>query len=185
MNAFVEVIDEGQSDKYGAEEAAERRVGDAVQAKRLVRKNAALEAGEYASGINQSEAIADRAREEDAFVAKIEVPFWFRDKDDEVAETFNGQDRITALVEDYSEKAWRIVASERHDVGGGMVLGWEWTFLPKSVATVVRVGGWSSPRESREFYDELGDAMRRKREERKQEMEDADGWEERMDALDA
>lgn len=185
MNPYVEVTSEGQSEKYGAEEAAERRVGDATQARRLVRRNAALEAEEYASRLNDSERIAERARDEGAVVAKVEVPFWFRDKDEEVAETFNGQDRITALVEDYSEDAWRIIASERDDISGGKVLGWEWTFLPKSVATVITVGGWSSPRESREFYEELAEARKQKMEERRREHEEADGWEEKMEALDA
>lgn len=181
-DAHIAVVDEGERTKYTPEEYVDEG-GSPLTAKLLTYKNAALAEGQLGDEVQHNDHVVDRADEEDAVVARIEVPYWFRQKDDEVAETFDGDDRMTALVEDYSDKAWRIIAGEE-GIGGDFWFTWEWTFVPKSVARVTLPAGWSDPAEAKDLHDRFGELERELREAREEAWENADDWEEKLEVVD-
>lgn len=181
----IRVTDDGETDsyeptEYGAEASYTRAV-------RLIRNGIAYEQDELREQDNlHNEDVLARAKEEDdSFYGTIRVPFWFRDDDEEVRETFDGDDRVTGVVEDYSEKAWRIIAVEDNHGRAGVYWHYAWTFVPKSLGTVTRAVGWSGVEEARRAAADVREARQEAKEARDQEWEDADDWEERLEVLDA
>ena len=150
----VTVEDEGEKRTYQPNDAVQSGISRNTIAI-LARKQARLADGSMEDDVMHNDEIVTRARDEGCFVAEISVSYWMRKNDDEIAETFDGDDKITALVEDYSDDAWRIVAKQQRGLSGDYWFTWAWTFLPKSQSTVVRVEGVETVDEAWELRDSL------------------------------
>lgn len=147
----IEIEAEGDSHSFSPQEYADsdETLGSSARANKLLRTQHLVESEELPEEVQHNPDVAERALEEGAFYARISVPFWFKKDDDEVYDTFGDDDAIYAMVEDYSDGAWRIIASETSSMGDQW-FNWEWTFVPKSLTTVTRatVSG-------EESYDDL------------------------------
>ena len=178
----VIIESEGERMEMSVEEYVEETRRDAGTAI-LARNQGFIAEGVLSEKVRHNEKVVNRAMEEEGVrFARIRVPFWFRQQDEEVAETFEQDDEIYALVEDYSEKAWRIIASE-NSAPGDIIFNYEWTFIPKSLATVT----WVDVRnigEAEKIGREAHEVSRRIREEEEEAFENADGWEEKLEEVE-
>lgn len=144
-----------------------------------------LAEGLLAEDVVDNKRIVERATEEDVFVGRVDVPGWLvNDKDGLTRSTGSVHPGATitvdGLVEDYSEKAFRVVARE-DDVHGDAVYHYAWAFLPKSQVTVTRVEGVEDR--------EAGWAFQRAAQEARRAHRDAGGeewsWDKDDDAAEA
>lgn len=182
--AIVRVNDEGQAEDYTLTEYTDAG-GSMTTAITLLRDAALAAEGALADDVRHNAGVVERAMEEDCSVVRIAVPFWFRQKDDEVAETFGSEDSIYALVEDYSDKAWRIIASRTTSMGDRWY-NYEWTFVPKSMSTVTSVVGFTDPEDAREALHEARSIRQDQWQQEKDDWESAKegGWEDMLDHVD-
>lgn len=185
MNTNIRVTDEGESRDLEIPAYCDEG-GSPATARRLIQYGMMVSEGQLAGYAEHNADVVERAQEEDCFYARISVPFWFRQDDDEVAETFDGDDRINALVEDYSDSAWRIIASETNSGRAGVWFNYEWTFVPKSLATVTRAVGWTSADDAKDAIDVAREIERQIREQDQEEWERAQeqGWEAMLDHVE-
>ena len=143
MTPKIRVYDEGEvSVRDIAKTVADREIGiNTIRS--LLDVQAYLDEGILEGAVDRQQGVVERSLEEDVFAGKVYVPGWFVNEDDELSEEYGsmhpgGTLEIEGLVEDYSEKAFRIVARKEPDIPG-LVYEYEWTFLPKSVVTLVRL----------------------------------------------
>lgn len=190
MTYTVSVTDEGQTTEYDvAEYAAEKRSHAGICL--LADKQVALQQDELTERVQHNEGVVERAKEEDVFVARVELPGWFIFKDDELKEEF-GDDvghkgdtlRVTVLAEDYSEKAWRIIGREQSALAGDYWFTYAWNFVPKSVVRMTRVEGLTGDEDLLDLRDEARGAAKEARERRDRKFEEADGWEEKLEEVE-
>ena len=157
-SVYVEIADGGDVDHYSLSEYVHEG-GSASALSVIAAKQAMLSDGTLVDEVQHNEHVVERAIDEGAFVARVSIPYWFVNKDDEVQDTFGAKhENVTCLVEDYSEKAWRVIAQDA-GAHGDSWFNWAWTFLPKSVVRVTHVEGvedrdhyWD------DLYDEIHDA---------------------------
>lgn len=145
MKPSIQVIedDEEQTAEIG-NAIAEREVGiNTVNG--LITATGYHEEDRLLDAVKRNADVVERALEEDVFVGEIRIPGWFVNNDEELSEEHGHQHpgaslRIRGLVEDYSDKAWRIVAAERDELPG-LIYEYEWTFVPKSQVAMIRLLG--------------------------------------------
>lgn len=165
--------------EYGVEEFVEQG-GSAATVSLVAKDQAMLDSGELPEYVRHNPEVVERAMEEDVFVAEVKFQGWLVNDDDDnpeswqkahPGETLSGR----FLVEDYSEKAWRLIAEE---MGGtaGTWYNYRWVFIPKSKSRLFRVRGV----ESRDHADEVGS---RAHEEYRERM--SDGWEESLERMES
>lgn len=152
----VKIHSEGEVEELTPDEA-----DDAKLKAPLVRKMARLDAyteDELAKAVKHNENVVRRAFEEDdVHVANFSVAYWLEKEDDEVGEMMENRSRVTGLVEDYSEDAWRVIATEVDAFGGDFWFSYEWTFMPKSASTVMWVE--SDNEELEDYYGETEEVL--------------------------
>jgi len=159
----VTTVEEYTVDEYHAEG------GNLSTITSLLDVQAYIAEGTLASTVMRREDIVERAMEEDVFAAKIEIPGWFVNGDDELAETFGNVHpgatvTMKGLTEDYSEKAWRVIAVEDENAPG-LSYDYEWTFLPKSVVKLFRLSGINGIEDADKMSNLVVEVRRRKEEE--------------------
>lgn len=160
VEATVTVTDEAEVTNYSISEALDGGIS-ANRLNVLASKQGQLEQGCLEDTVQHNPEVVSRARDEGCFVASISVSYWMRSNDDEIAETFDGNDRILALVEDYSDDAWRIVGKQQSGLSGDFWFTWAWTFVPKSQSTVVQMDGVDSEEAAWKLRDEINDTSGR------------------------
>lgn len=155
VEATVTVTDEAEVTNYSISEALDGGIS-ANRLNVLASKQGQLETGCLKDTVQHNPEVVERARDEGCFVASISVSYWMRSNDDEIAETFDGNDRILALVENYSDDAWRIVGKQETTMRGrSSWFTWAWTFVPKSQSTVVQMKGVDSEEAAWELRDQI------------------------------
>jgi hypothetical protein len=177
----IVVNDEGEQNEYSLDEyvnETRRWAGTSVMAQ----TEAALQRGDLPEKVRHNDHVVERAMEEDdVHYARLRVPYWFVQKDDEARELMGRDDQKDVLIEDYSEKAWRVIASETDSMAGDQWFNYEWVFLPKSVVTVTHM---EMEDHSRDAVDEIVSDIHSSEEEFEDEWDDMD-WEEKADAVEA
>lgn len=183
MTGTIHNFDEGESESMSIEEYIEEG-GSPNFASIMVREQDLLESGQLIDEVQHNSNIVKRAIDEGAFFGKIRVPFWFRQDDEEVNEAFDGEDSMQGLIEDYSEKAWRIIAKKQTGLSGDRWYTWSWTFVPKSLSQVLRAEAPKGEKERLDIEEAIYEVRKAKREKEEEAWEKADGWEEKLEQIE-
>jgi hypothetical protein len=181
MNPTVTVIDEGVRTEYELIQAINEGVSIPT-VKSLLDVQTALDEEMLVSSVDRNSHVAERAVEENVFAGQIILPGWFVNNDAELSDKYGEMHpgarlTIEGLVEDYSEPSWRVVASRDVELPG-LIFEYEWTFLPKSVVTLIRLDGIGDMVTA----DRVSEAINRYRRNKTDEWADIT-WQEMLEAL--
>lgn len=177
MDPKVRIYDEGDVQELGIGEFVKLH-GYGIRP--LIEQEAYLAEDALTNAVSRREDVVERALEEDVFAAKVYVPGWFVNNDDELIEEHGKHHpgatlKLEGLVEDYSDAAFRVVAT-RMDELPELVYEYEWTFLPKSVVRLVRLVNVDSI-ETADRVNKVMSEIRR----REDEAWDSMTWDEKLE----
>lgn len=157
-----------------------REGGSGVTVSLLARDQSLLETGRLVEMCDHNTDVVERALQEDVFVGEARFKGWLVNDKQNAVDAWGEQHPGATLsgrflIEDYSEKAWRLVAEE---IGGmsGRWFGYRWVFLPKSQCRVTRVVGVDS--------EEVADDVSAEAHEAERAIRDA-GWEAQLDTIES
>lgn len=167
----------GERSAFGVEEYVAEK-GSRALVSVIARVNAQIATGTLRDEVRRNEHVVDRALQEDGvFYGKVVLPYWL------AQDKMKGQTHIEGLVEDYSPKAWRVIATEA-DSFGSTWFSYTWAFLPKSQVTVTTVEGIESIEDAREFTSRSIKADAEARKAHDEAWEAAESWEEKLALVD-
>lgn len=178
-----QIVDEGDKTTVEVGEWFSEHCGSHYLVNELLDQTAYLAEDMLVDAVDAQEGVVERALEEPVFVATVRIPGWFVNGDDELSEEHGSMHpgdhlEMTGLVEDYSDKAWRVIARKK-DEQPGLIYDYEWTFLPKSVVTLFRLIDVNSIEEA-DSVSKVGRAVRRRQIEEWSDM----SWEEKLEEID-
>lgn len=183
MTPKIAIIDEGEEYRISPREFVENRIGHPSTVRSILDQSAYLAEGILEDSANRSTKVVERALEEDVFPARVHIPGWFVNNNDELSEEYGpmhdgGTLKIEGLVENYSSDAWRIVAITDPEIPGNEY-EYEWTFVPKSQVTIVRWVDVTGLEDADKAGEELIDAKRNADAEW-----DEKSWDEKLETID-